>query len=291
MLMRNWKQLCTTALIAALAVPAAAQVGEQQPIGQQPSGTVIQEPGVRTLPAEPARPGEARTRPARPGQVRNAQSQELDNAALAAWLLADLQGEIQISKAVAQKTQNEQVKAFAQKMVKEHTAQAEKLRQIAMESNPRRGRPQPGQRQSPPRPGQSSTEQQPGNEVVQVNALQPQPGQPRRQREEQPDSRRGEAQAQPSENPAVALHQQIAEKCTQSKIQALQQAENPEEMNHMYAHGQVTAHMAMLDALQVVEQKAAPELKQFIAQSQQHAKAHLQEAKQLTAQLEQSSQQ
>ena len=86
-------------------------------------------------------------------------------------------------------------------------------------------------------------------------------------------------------NPILALHEQIKEQCAQSAIAALREKQG-EEFDHAFMHLQVMAHMGMLDTLKIAQPQATGELQQVLQQGQQTTQQHLDEAKQLLAQLD-----
>ena len=291
MFMRSWKQLCAAAVVVTLAAPAIAQVNVEG-VRESIEDTVIREgESGQTRQSTPETQQPRREQPVerattRAGQRQGAQSQQLDDAALASWVLAGFESEQQISKTVAEKTQNEKVKAFAQKTIEEHAALAEKLRQVANASNPGQRsegiRRQPTATQNPrinqARPAAAQPITQPGQRGTQ-------PGEPTRQ-PAQPGNARAQ-QGQQSQNPAVALHEEIAEKCAQATVEGMRQAQ-PEQLNEWYVGQSLISHMNMKATLEVLEPKASPQLKPILAEASQAVEQHLQEAQQLMEELDQS---
>ena len=280
MFMRSWKQLCAAAVVVTLAAPAIAQVNVEE-VREAIDDTVIREGEAgqtRQTPPQtqqPRREQPVERATTQAGQRAGAQSQQLDDAALAAWVLAGFEAEQQISETVAEKTNNEQVKAFAQMTIKEHAALAEKLRQVA-------GGPSAGQRPEGIRRQPTATVNPRGKQPGQPRT---QPGEPTRQPAQPRNARFRGAQA--SQNPAVSLHEEIAEKCAQATVEGMQQAQ-PEQLNEWYVGQSLISHMNMKATLEVLQPKASPELKPILAEASQAVEEHLQEAQQLLEELNQS---
>lgn len=92
------------------------------------------------------------------------------------------------------------------------------------------------------------------------------------------------------DNPFVSFHEEVAERCTQSTIEALREKDG-REFDHAFMHQQVIQHMAMLDTLKVAQNHASNDLKQVLQQGEQATQQHLQQAKQLLEQVENQKQQ
>jgi predicted outer membrane protein len=97
-------------------------------IGAQPGGAAAQpaRPGV----VQPGRPGAIQ--PVRPGEFREAGGQAASpDQQIAAFVLAHCRNEIEISKFAQDKLQSPEAKAFAEKMVREHSPGCEQIARIA----------------------------------------------------------------------------------------------------------------------------------------------------------------
>lgn len=284
----------TTALAAAvvLASAAYAQQDRNQP-ATPPAGA--NRPGQAN---EPRQPGQ----PVRPGQAgqddRAAQHAGRADAQLAACLVIDNSKEVAIGQFARERAQNEQVKAFAEKMVRDHEQFIQQLQQIAnsggysaheltLDSGA-------GARPQTPRQAQGQTPGQPGARI---------PGQPPAQADASqpgnaagtPDDAAQRRAARPAELDAqarqggdldfIALKKEVAEKCVQSLRQELEQKPQG-EFDKCYIGGQVMAHMAMVDMLEVAQQHASPELRSILQKGLQTTQMHLSEARKLAQQLE-----
>lgn len=293
------------------AQPGATQPGTTVRPGAPPAGTVIeQDLQGRTL-------NEQGTRTANypPGQEQ-AQGQ-INDRVLAQWISANNEGEIRVNELAQEKAENQQVKQFAQKMIQDHTQFREKLRQAAgagAGAGAGQGQGRASQRGDAERQPHNVRENRSGlnrstdenrnetdanrenrNEAEsrrdenQVNFQQPDRNAPGINQDRavqrgqgQPDRARAGMRGG---NPLLSLHQEIAEKCTQSTIEALREKEGA-KFDHAFMHQQVIAHMAMLDTLQVSQNHASGELKQILQQGEQKTQQHLQEAKSLLEQVE-----
>ena len=101
-----------------------AQPGQRQQQPVQPGQAV--QPGQRPLqPGQPIQPGQVQ--PAQVGQPMEARA----DAQLAACLLIDNQGEVTLSKFAAERTENAQVKRFAEQMVEDHGQLITKLQRFS----------------------------------------------------------------------------------------------------------------------------------------------------------------
>ncbi|MGD9857105.1 MAG: DUF4142 domain-containing protein, partial [Planctomycetaceae bacterium] len=218
------------------------------------------------------------------------------DAQLAACLIIDQQKEIALAQFASQQSKNEQVQAFAQKMIRDHQQFAEELQAIAAaggfqlqqltvtleavgaQTNPSRGL---------------------GNQN---------PDSPREAREARRAARaeqRVEQRDETGERPAasgrsvriqvgaaggvdfVGLKHELAKQCLESARQELEQ-KTEAEFDKCYIGSQVMAHMAMVDALTVFSRHASPEFQQTIEHGLQTTQSHLSEAKKLAQQFEKS---
>jgi putative membrane protein len=98
-------------------------------------------------PAMNGQRGQERTTNYEPGQDRTGQGQDQSNGQaqgqesnvdrdLAACLLTSNKGEVELGKLAVDRATDPEVKEFAQKMVKDHTAQVEKLQQVVGSQEP-----------------------------------------------------------------------------------------------------------------------------------------------------------
>lgn len=300
MLMRNGRCLIVATVAAALSVPVAAQQqGESNntsqtkenqnntAVQQTEEGTASQnreESGRQTTPRTGSRDERGQSRQARFGRR---QQRQLGDQELATWVLASTEAEIKISELVAKKAQNEKVKAFAQKMVKEHTALAEKLRPIAgggdaAAGNERERRQPTALREQANNASEDRSEtrsNQRNADPASRNSDQAQPG----TRPERAIGQRNRQMKQ-SQNPAVALHEEIAQKYAQSTVQAMQQASEG-ELGAWYLGQTLIAHMNTKAALEAVTPKASPKLQPVLQEASQTIDQHMQEALKLMGEI------
>jgi predicted outer membrane protein len=180
---------------------------------------------------------------------------------IAALIHGGSHNEVEISKFVQSKLQNPEAKAFAEKMIKDHTADAENYQKWAGKHGDaalREG--EPG--------GQQPGGQQPGGQ---------RPG----QAEGQATAQRGGAADWNK------IHEQMAQQCLESSKQELGRHQGA-GLDQAYMGMQLAGHMKMQDELKVLRNHASPELRQQIDKSLQVVQAHLNEARQIKEQLKDS---
>lgn len=265
-----------TALSGVLLISAAYA---QQPDRDQPNPPRRANPPEQAdQPRQPGQPGQP-GQPARrqPGQA--AQGDTVGDGQLAACLIIDNHKEIALAQFAHEKSQNEQVKAFAEKMARDHQQFIQQLQETATSggfSNEQltlRGAQSPAgarpEQADPQRPGTAPRTQDPQA--------------PRRTaRPAELEGRGGQ------EVSFIELKQELTEECLQTMRQELEQ--KPEaEFDKCYIGSQVMAHMAMVDTLEVFSRHASPELKSVLEKGKQTAQMHLSEAKKLEQQLNQGA--
>ena len=168
---------------------------------------------------------------------------------LAGCLIVDNQGEIALGKLAEQKTKNNDVKQFAQQMVKDHTDFMQKLEQFAGEQ------------------GQTAaTQSNPGMQNM-ASAAQPMGSQPLN---------------------LASLKQQIGQKCLEMTQQELGKYDGA-QFDKCYVGQQIGAHMQVLAELEVFRNQASPELASLLDKGIQTTKTHLEHAKTIAKSLEQAS--
>lgn len=289
------------------------QPGQTVRPGAPPAGVIIEEERREVQPG-------TRTANYPPGQ-RQAQQGQIDDAALAKYIAAGNEAEVRVNEFARQQAESDQVKQFAEKMVQEHTKFGQQLAQAAGNQSGQRGAATRSRaqertaRRNISDPNDSNARQQDDEQRAnqQRSDQADQDRQSQRQDRQRQDDQPGQDEArqdlpgqdrattrttrriapggaQAGNNPFVELHAQIKEQCAQSAIQALREKQG-EEFDHAFMHGQVMAHMEMLDTLKVAQQQASGQLKQTLQQGQQATQQHLQEAKQILAQLENQRQQ
>jgi putative membrane protein len=235
----------------------------------------LAQPGQPGQPVEPRQPGQidrptTTPTPTRPGQPSQQpaysqvpQVSDVDRF-LASCLLAKNQAEIEISQFAQQRSQNPQVKQFAQDLINDHRQAVQKLQQIT-------GTPAMG------RTNQSEIDDR------RVNQPQP-PGTPGNVAG-QPDRVAG-ATNPPQGNAVdqlIAIDQQIVNRATSNLREKLQE-KTAGDFDECYLAAQVACHMQMASALEVIERRASGQLRQIAAEAQPTVAQHLQKAEQLLAQ-------
>lgn len=230
------KSLCVAAVACGLALPLAAQDrGTDAPPSRQVEG-VQTPPGVQPGQVQPGQvqPGQTQPGQRRPGDARprrDAQQQGVSDRALVRWIGAANEAEIRVAEAAQQQAESDQVKQFAAKMIEDHGAFGDKLRQAANEGQrggerpgleerrrpegqpqSREGRPQALPPNDPNAPTRQPDANRPGAQIDAIDdgsvAFQPgtQPAQPGT-RPAQPGTQPRERFAQPGERPEGALRE------------------------------------------------------------------------------------
>jgi len=217
--------------------------------------------------------------------------------ALAAWLALGNHCEIELGKLAAERSTNPDVKAFANKMVEDHTAFLGKLRQFMPAIDEQQGAGERGIR-----PG------------AQPGAAHAQPAQPERPRTlpapaqgvapAQPGAapaRPGAAPAQPGAIPAdPAQHAQqgrehhgqmlqIATRASQIELamtRQLLEKYSGQDFDMAYLGQQIVAHTHMLAVLEAMKNEGPREFQQLVTQGIETTKHHLGEATRLAKSLE-----
>jgi predicted outer membrane protein len=289
------RSLTTAALAALLSCPVAV-------IAQQPDQPQTRQPGQ----SQAQQPGQATQRRAGESQHSHQQAKLSDGQLAAALILAN-QKEIALAELASQQAQDEKVKAFAQKMIKDHRQFAQSLQsaaesagisaqQLSLTSSDRRASATPQNRpQDDSADAKRTTDAQRAEERT-TDAPRAEERTTDAQRAEERTTRQA---ARPELNQQsagagqgadfVQINRELAAATLQSTRQELQEKSGA-EFDKCYMTGQVMAHMYMTDKLQVLSKHVSPELQQTLQKGQQTTKQHLEEAKQLAKQLEESSQ-
>jgi predicted outer membrane protein len=283
--------------IAAIVVSGAALAQQQQ---QPATGQAKPDAGVRR-----AQPGEAgqdagrvRGRAGHRGAVAGLAAKGLDQN-IVHCLTQGNQAEIAFAKIAQEKSQDPEVKKFAQQMISDHTKFINKLQEFSAGERTTVGqragettitaRRQVSGEQNPsqadtaqPPAGQQRT--QPGK-VARGAAGQQTPGQADTAQERGQRGRgfaRGGAMV--GHHPFLNVLDEVAQQCQQSMTRELNSKQGA-EFDRCYIGSQVMAHMKMVDALTVFEKHASPELQQVLQEGLQTTKQHLSEAKQIADRL------
>jgi predicted outer membrane protein len=227
----------------------------------------------------------------RPGSIASSPRQS-DNASqevesfLAQCLLIKNQNEVELAQFAAQRSQNPQVKQFAQMLIEDHQTAIQRLQNYSGTSQQDRNiRPagytgQEGGRQSSasnqPRFSQNSGTNEAGD----------------RSRNE-PSSATGQSGTRMSGDDSTLrelanIQRQVAERSQQALREKLQSKQGA-EFDQCFVGSQIFGHMHMLSELEVVQQQASGQLRQFAQESQPKVKQHLDQAERLAEQLMESS--
>jgi predicted outer membrane protein len=251
-------------LLAADAIAQPGQPGQPQPpptpptVGQGVQG--VQQPGIQQPATQPFRSTQTLTRGV---------SSEADQF-FAACLAIKNQGEVEISKFALERTQNPQVKQFAQQMIVDHQPMVPKLQQIA------------GLLAG----GQFGADR---SRTVQSANYDSQPGGARQPTTSQVQQAGGQLAGQTSALEQVtAIERQIAQRCGENLREKLQQKQGA-EFDHCYIGSQIAAHMQMLAALEVLKAQTSDPLRQIAQEAEPKVKQHLETAEKLAEQLMQTS--
>jgi predicted outer membrane protein len=219
---------------------------------------------------------ETRPDPTRPGAANQEQrtQEQGDKTAgkaftkadqeIAAIKLAHCRNEVELAKFAQQKSQNEQVKQFAAKMVKEHEQACKDLEKWAGDyarSDNRAGdrTDRPDAAATTPRTGNVQVEAGKGGVAVDVNA-----------------DRTSERTS--GNLNWVAIHQQIAAKCLASAKRELGSKEGA-EFDKCFMGMQLAAHQKVVDSDQVFVNYVSAENRDEIEKCMEMANSHLKEAK------------
>jgi predicted outer membrane protein len=207
------------------------------------------------------------------------QSKEMDQF-IATCLLIGNQEEVALAQDAASRTQNENVKRFAQMLVNDHQQAIQKLQQHAKPGMGLEGagtisaaNAAPGSRPS------AQPRTLPSNQVAANDS---------------PTARQFTANrvdidrdpmAGGSLDQVLKMSQQAAQECL-SMTKSIMQEKQGAQFDKAFAGSQVGAHVGMLAKLKASEQYASPELASIIQESQQIVQSHLEQAKQLCEELE-----
>lgn len=231
----------------------AQQVGEQIRPGQpaQPG----QQAGQLDRPAtqQPGQPGQQYTAQFRGSQPTGGQNQELEKF-IASCLLSKNKAEVEFAQMAQQRSQNPEVKEFAQMLVQDHSQLVQKLEPIA------------GEQGASTRPGLSDTTRTP-SATGQTDA-----------------SRTGQSGSD-ALHQLASLEKQIGERCKENLREELQSKQGA-EFDKCYVGSQIAGHMDSVAKLEVLQQQGPDQVKQIAQQALPKVQQHLDHAKQLMKQLE-----
>jgi len=228
---------------------------------------------------------------------------------LASCLLAKNEGEVQLSEIAQQKSENAEVKQFAQKMIQDHRKMIEQLQPLAsMQGGTSRGASgttgtssanerntttdissSSGRSESTSRT--SDTTATPGSSGAGQTTNSPSGTTAAPQIGATADATSTSAATDRSSAGSGAVHQlmqidrQINERCLQANKEELQQKTGA-EFDKCFVGNAISAHVKALAALEVIGQQTQGQLAQVAQQAQPTVQQHLDHAKQLMKQLE-----
>jgi predicted outer membrane protein len=220
--------------------------------------------------ADPQRRDPQRQQEAVNQQAPRQQKSEIDRM-FATCLAIENAAEIQVAENAAQRLQNAQAKEFAQKLVQDHRAMLEKLRQFGADDSPLRTTSD-ARNDVSVRTGRADVD-------VEVNR---QAGDGRR-----PATTTGQTAATGQKAAGhldfVAIKREIADQCVQSAQRELETSDDPDRC---FIGAQVVGHQHMLDTLKVFQRHASPQLADTLAQASETTQQHLEQAKQILKSLD-----
>jgi predicted outer membrane protein len=188
-----------------------------------------------------------------------------------AQLLVDCDdSEIVISQAVLEKVRNDEVKSFAQKMIKEHTEARQKVVQLT--SLPVRG--------AAPATGRPANERPAGaapNQNANPNANAP---------ANQNPNRAARQANQPID--LLALNHEVKEQCVASALEDISKKEGS-EIEKCYIGMQIAAHQGALDKIKVFKNHASANLRAHLDEREKAVEEHLKDAKDIMKDLAKES--
>ncbi len=258
-MLKSSRTLSTIAALVAVAAVALAQQAAQPP--------------ERRAPRDPAATPRAEATTERSGQTNPTERFVIN------CLLNKNQGEVALSRIAQQQSQNEQVKEFAEMMIKDHSQMVSKLEQLNGGPPARRG---------------AATEQDPSATTTPrerngaataprtEGAERPAAGQ-REPRRPEGATRSATAGSNPIDT-LIQIDNEIAQRCLATARRELESKEGA-EFDMAYMAMQVMAHMKMVDELAVLKNHTSSELKQVISQGGETAQEHLAHAKKIKMNL------
>jgi putative membrane protein len=225
-------------------------------------------------------------------------------------LKSDNQSEVAIAKLAIQKASHEEVKAFAQQMVKDHTdflAKLDRFEQDAPATGDAAIRPDRSEARAEKRQADGSrrTERKADAKDDATDRTDRDDISPRADRKDdgnrrpgarldgRADGTRGDAgNALAAWNSGLSrqmmqIRQELADQCLASHQRELNEKEG-KEFDMTYMGMQIAAHMHMVDALTVFNKHASSELQQVLDEGLQTSKQHLEHAKRLIRKLDDS---
>lgn len=290
---------CLSAMIAS---PALAQTATERATGQSTVGRERQTPGTPGTAGASGRTGA--------GQTASAASGENLDQKIAVCLLLGNQEEVAMAQFAEQRSQNDQVKQFAQQMIQHHQQAISKIQQAApgtaglnlqlqggaegqaSASTSASGvRPASAEEPATSRSGNSASGAQSDNAGTSASGTQSDNASTNAQSSATNNAisatntgTRAGGSAGGHDQRAVQMAQQIKQQCLNLTQQELAEKQGV-EFDKAYIGQQVAAHINMLAELRGSRNFASSELQPVIDEGEQMTQQHLEQAKQIMSQL------
>jgi predicted outer membrane protein len=228
------------------------------------------------LQTQAQQPGQV-PQPRQPGQVQQAgqagQWQTNDQKIATCVAIAN-QEEIAIAKIAKDKTNNKDVKEFAEMLMKDHNSFLQKLQKYAPEAT-REGYLDGDRDDRAANTRKTNEAGQAVQQVAATDADQRQPGQP---------GQPGQV-GQPGQHlDFVAIHREIAEECIRNAKQEFGKKDGS-EVDECFIGAQIVKHHEMKSKLAVLERHVSGELKQVLADGRKTTESHLKKAESIMKDL------
>jgi predicted outer membrane protein len=246
-----------TALLCCSSVTLAQTQAPQPNAGAQP------QPQQQTQPAGERRFSYNAAEAGRRSSARSADSE------LAACLIVGNESEVFAGQLALQKSQNDEVKQFAQQMVDAHGQMIQKLQKFA-----------PAVAASAPATNETPAEQR---RTADANAINNQTAAAAVPSNNAPAARPNTQQGGPLDH--VAFKRELGEMCKQT-LQREWAQKSGAEFDKCYIGHQIGAHLHAIDVMKVSQNHSSDELRQALDEGIRTAESHLQHAKDLMKKLE-----
>ena len=182
------------------------------------------------------------------------------------------QGEVALGRIAEQRATNNEVKAFAEQMVKDHSKMLTQLQQFA-----------------PAKAAATERDEGAPRRATDKAADEPATDRAPQERRAAPEGARPAAGGHDAVHAIAKINEEIHKRCLTSAMEALE-SKKGEEFDKCYVGMQLAAHQHMADALAVLKNHATtPELRQVITQGSETTEQHLTHAKNLMKTLERES--
>jgi predicted outer membrane protein len=203
---------------------------------------------------------------------------------LVMWLASENEGEIALGKFASERAQNDEVKEFAQMMVKDHSEFLNKLHQIAPTASKGGAEPATAREQTRTESDKRSTTRK--DEARPDESKRTQPKADAAQTKPADDATIRRSYADPERGTdLLRIKQEIAKQCLETSKKELGEKSGA-DFDKCYMGQQIMAHLGMADTLKVVKNYASPELKQLLEDGEKAVQGHLAHAKVIMKQID-----